>query len=350
MFKLNAVLTAAYFGSLAALFAAGRVPAVPWVFVPFLLVVSLPTAMALLAALVSIPERLGSDHPSIPVRLSLALCGIVVTASSRQAPVWLTAGALAIVVTMREWTRPKVLGLASACLALILGFATVWNSNYLLAIVTSGRLWDSHFVAFDSWMFSVMFGSTTYDNVFPLVRYGPLLAVLENSYFMLFAEVLLVTLLFVIRDRPGELARWLAVLFGTYAVGLLVFACMPVVGPHIYRPESFAVSYRMSSTFQTMHGMDTEYRAILAGSRLSGLGYFVAMPSLHVAVATLVLAAIRPTKYLHATILPVNLLLIGSTVLLGYHYLLDLPAGLVLGTAAGRVIRAGAHLPEKVGP
>src|SRR4030095_11167869 len=127
-----------------------------------------------------------------------------------------------------------------------------------------------------------------------------------------------------------DVARWLMVLFGAYALGLAVFAFVPAVGPFAYQPDAFRPDFRKSFTFSVMTAVPGEYRQLLNGGPLTGFGYFVAMPSLHVAVATLAQRALKPAPLLYWAFLPINILLMSSTFLLGYHYFLDLPAGFLV--------------------
>jgi membrane-associated phospholipid phosphatase len=80
-----------------------------------------------------------------------------------------------------------------------------------------------------------------------------------------------------------------------------------------------------------MDGMASEYTASLQRTSVNGFGYFVAIPSLHVALAVVLQAMLRFSPGHFWAFLPVNLVLALSTVLLGYHYLIDVVAGVALG-------------------
>lgn len=60
------------------------------------------------------------------------------------------------------------------------------------------------------------------------------------------------------------------------------------------------------------------------------LGGLIAFPSFHVAWAVLTTYATLPSPRLFAASLVLNVLVIASTVLLGWHYLVDVPAGILL--------------------
>ena len=79
----------------------------------------------------------------------------------------------------------------------------------------------------------------------------------------------------------------------------------------------------------------------------SMLGGMIAFPSFHVAWAALTTYAALPSRPLFRAIAALNALVVASTVLLGWHYLVDVPAGLALARAglAGR----RAHRPAAEG-
>ncbi len=61
------------------------------------------------------------------------------------------------------------------------------------------------------------------------------------------------------------------------------------------------------------------------------LGGMIAFPSFHVAWAVLTTYAALPVRRLFWAVAALNVLVVASTVLLGWHYLVDVPAGLLLG-------------------
>jgi membrane-associated phospholipid phosphatase len=139
--------------------------------------------------------------------------------------------------------------------------------------------------------------------------------------------------------QPREaVARCLGVLFGAYAIGLAMFAAFPAVGPPIYVPASFKSEWSGTFTAHLMTAMAGEYRQLQTGGQLNGFGYFVAFPSLHVAAAVILQRCMREAPWLYWTWAPVTALLILSTVVLGYHYLLDVPAGLIVGLTLCRFL------------
>jgi membrane-associated phospholipid phosphatase len=195
-----------------------------------------------------------------------------------------------------------------------------------------GRLGDDWLIAIDLWLLS----SPTYRGVFPVIESRPLFVLLERAYLFLFAEILTVAVwLSAFRPRDGD--RWVTRLFAAYAIGLVVFLIWPTVGPHIYAPESLRPEWHETRTFRTMQAMAVDYERIIAGGR-GGMNYFIAFPSLHVAAAVVCQLAVRESRALFWMLMPITSLVATSTFFLGYHYAVDVPAGVCTALAATWIV------------
>lgn len=177
--------------------------------------------------------------------------------------------------------------------------------------------------------------------MFPLFRCEGCFQLLESAYVVLFSEIFAV--IFVLHKNGYSAHLFLRSLFLCYFVGLLVFVLFPAVGPCIYFPETFSSAYHNTATFKLMHGMYAEFEALKHGAPLKGLGYFVALPSLHVAVAFLLQRFLSPFRVHFWMFIPVNTLIVLSTFNLGYHYVIDIPAGII----SANDFLSRPSLPEK---
>lgn len=156
--------------------------------------------------------------------------------------------------------------------------------------------------------------------------------------------------------RGANLARFFSVMFGCFLVGIPIFLLYPTIGPFTYQPETITEgAWRSSNTFKLMSDVVKDWQALPTGAALQGYGYFIAMPSMHVAVATVLQVFSWHCKPVFWMLLPVNVLLMLATFLLGWHYVLDAPAGLaVAGVTLGaeRLLRTwwrgreGAEAPR----
>jgi hypothetical protein len=212
-------------------------------------------------------------------------------------------------------------------LATILGYAVLWNVNYLLARFV-GAVHDPVLRAIDEWIYSWLVTSVSYREFFPLVHHDLLILVLNNAYMVLFPEVILVLLLVCQSGDRIRVFRFLKGLFTLYAIGVLCFIIYPAIGPCLYYPESLDPT---QANVQLIQGMLHDYHAAAGnGEPLIGYGYFIAIPSLHVMVALYLQRCLISFPGLYRVFLPVNLILIVSTVILGYHYILDALVAILL--------------------
>jgi hypothetical protein len=230
--------------------------------------------------------------------------------------------------------------------ALMVGaiYVVVWNANYLALVAGHPRLHDAAIRSVDESLYSAMWGrSIVYEGWFPLVQNPWLVMIFERAYLSLFTEVALV--LVVLARSPDALRWFVGRLAFCYAFALLIFVGWPVAGPCLMYPESINNAFAGVNTRAIMHSSLVEFSAIrLGGQPSTGFGYFVALPSLHVAMAVLLQFTIQQrTRIGGWVVAPINILMIASTCVLGYHYLVDVPGGVVLALAAIWLLRQRAR-------
>ncbi len=301
-------------------------------------IAALPAALTCALILGVLPSALGRPAPTVWQAMALGGIGTAVMVLWSLPVVWVGLAAGALVFTWPFRAPGRLRRVVPALAVLALGYLTVWNLNYLAALLTPGRLYDSYLMRLDLWLFGVR----DYVSVFPLVTTPTLFRLFEAGYLFLFTEIMAVTCVIVLTGGAIDVRRWVGALFSAYAVGLLVFALFPTVGPPIFAPDSFdRAAWGGTITGQILVQLGAEYTNVLGGSPLNGFGYFIAAPSLHVAVATLCQHRLGQWPWMFWAFLPANAVLIASTVVLGHHYVVDLPAGVLL--AALIIVVAGRH-------
>jgi membrane-associated phospholipid phosphatase len=236
--------------------------------------------------------------------------------------------------------------LLTGLLALGLSQAAISYLNYVALVAAAQRLRDPVLRALDLQMYSALYGRTVeYTGIFPLVSSRLGFVVFERAYTILFAEMAAVV--FALAGDVARLRSYLLRMFACYIIALGIFVVWPVVGPSLYYPESFRPGFEATTTGLWRDSSSLEFSAIRRHLQpLTGFGYFVAVPSLHTAMALLCQVSLGPSPMLFWIFLPINILIVLSTVVLGYHYVLDVPAGIGLAaivlalTAEGRT---GTH-------
>jgi hypothetical protein len=289
----------------------------PWNFVPFLLLLSLPCALVLVAMLGS-----AGRLRQIPTGVWSAVGTLAVWYSAPHV-LWPISAFLGVAL-VKELRSARFVGqVAMLVTLLVVGYVAVWNFNSLLAPLSVGRLADPSLITFDRWLLF----SPTYVGVFPIFNSALAFALLERSYLFLFAEILVVVI-WMAAFQPRQAYWWIARLFTAYGIGLVIFLIWPTVGPHIYAPDSLRSEWHHTTTFRTMQSMAIDYQRIVGGGR-GGMNYFIAFPSLHVAAAVTCQLSVRGSRPVFWALLPVTVLVSSSTFLLGYHYALDVPGGVL---------------------
>jgi len=304
-----------YAASLAALVHAGLRPAVPWDFA--LLVPILLVPFAIIFYFYS-TQQIHSMLDIAAAASILVLYNVFL--------IWPIL-ALALFASRAASTRQYQWRLfLDGMVTMILGYATLWNLNYLLARFVA-TVHDPVLRATDEWIYSWFLPSVNYTDFFPIVDNDFLVLLLNNAYSVLFPEIMLVLFLVCQTGEARRVSRFLKGLFALYAVGILCFLMYPAIGPCLYYPESLDPT---RTNFQLIQGMRHDYYAALKGETLAGYGYFIAVPSLHVMVALYLQRCLLSFSRLYRVFLPVTFTLIASTVVLGYHYIVDALIAVIL--------------------
>ena len=128
----------------------------------------------------------------------------------------------------------------------------------------------------------------------------------------------------------GDRRRLRVLLYGTaYSsiAGSLFYYFFPSSGPAgvFHSPDFLHVQSLTHLKYEQVHGF-------LPVTTL--LGGLIAFPSFHVVWSVLVTYAALPRKRLFQGAVALNTVVIASTVLLGWHYLVDVPAGVLLALAS----------------
>ncbi len=339
---------AVYAASLLLLLWIGLRPAIPLSFLPKVVLIGAPVAVCALY----VESLLETRGRAVKV-LAAGLLAVAILLWYRHYVLYCVLAALFLPYTRAvRWSGSAFKSIGFALVALVIGFGAVWNLNYLVAAASHGRLHDAPLLEFDRWIYSLLSGVPgDAAGMFPLIHSPAAVKVFENAYVVLFPEMVLTVAALGLRSRAGELERFLLAFFASYGIAVVVFLAYPVVGPPIYRPETFSVAFHDSLTRQLMQGMASEYRNAVERTALNGFGYFVAIPSLHVIDAIVLQWYLRKSPVLAYCFLPINIAIALSTVVLGYHYSVDVVAGggvaaLVIRVAEGPRLKLPSIRPE----
>jgi PAP2 superfamily len=147
--------------------------------------------------------------------------------------------------------------------------------------------------------------------------------ILGMSYNSLQYQVAYLPLIIIAGRKINYIREFYALLLLTALFGFTFYYFFPTMGPasFIESPYFFKEQYATGIKFTEIH------RHLLPTTLDGGM---VAMPSFHVIWAWLCLYMVRCWPVVFILLLPVNLLLVASCVLLGWHYFIDLIGSVIV--------------------
>lgn len=151
--------------------------------------------------------------------------------------------------------------------------------------------------------------------------------ILEMGYDFLYLELIAVPLILPFFEGNKTVSHFFITMLLAFIIGTTIYYFFPTAAP----ASVFHSRYFMSgehATFLKFYNIH-HYHAVSSGD-----GGLIAFPSFHVAWAVILTCAVFRKKWLFIPLTMINILLIISTVLLGFHYLVDVFGGILLAALA----------------
>lgn len=197
-----------------------------------------------------------------------------------------------------------------------------------LFVVTEPR--DSLIVMVES----LLFGQPFYQTVAAWAAKNPWAVSLSDwVYFLFFHHIALVALFLFSRADRLEETRYFVTLVACYLIGSLSYFLLPTLGPVFYDPERFSYIRKVVSftpMIQDLLQHSTESVASGQLKTISTYAFIAGMPSLHMAHETVMLYFSRKSRAMFLLSLMFWMLSFSAVLVLGWHYLFEALAGLVL--------------------
>ena len=232
---------------------------------------------------------------------------------------------------------------------LFAGLILVFAFNDVVAAAKDIRGYDWFFLRADSFL---LHGST----ISGLVRKASLafsprtFAFAETMYYRMFDQVGAAIILISVTQGAKRGLQFVGTMLTAYYVALLVFYFWPSMGPFVTCPDHFVhfphwlKTYEFQRTFiANAKLMSTQYKSL---SKVN-TDYFIAFPSLHIALPIIVLWFMRRWKRVVFCLVAYDILLIPAILLLEWHYLIDLLGGAVVAVIAIIINRSPNGTLEK---
>jgi hypothetical protein len=271
---------------------------------------------------------------------------------ARLASLWMVPIVIVVAITLLEFfertltetqsLKQKVLTLLMPALYLFVGLLLVFAYNDIAVTTRPFVAYDSLLDRADSVLFGGASPATTAHRL--MLSFPPWADTFTETiyYYCMFPQIGGALILIALRRGTVQALHFVGAVLLTYYVALGVFWAWPTMGPFFLgQPGAVRTSVGpLTSEFQTR--VIAQIQSLWAGRGLPsiGLDYYIAFPSLHIALPMLTAWFLRPWRRLVYSLLAFQLLLVAAIYLLEWHYVVDLLGGaLIAGTVIAISLR-----------
>jgi len=294
-------------------------------------------------------ERIQRDK--LRIVLGLAFFLILFWAFTWLKAIILTVDAIAV-LEFRERSTPAFRREATRsvlipAIYLFAGFLLIFAYNDIILSVRFYGATDAAFDAMDKWLLR---GTSVRDLCHWAVRSLPVsfFNFLEFIYFGMFPQIgaaLILSTLYYGRKRG---LQFVGTILTAYYISLLLFYMWPSQGPYYLCPNHFSQFPSTLRSYGSQSGSLESSKALwnhLLRARIS-FDYFIAFPCMHIAQPLIAMWFLRRWRRMVIALAAYDVLLLVAIVLLEWHYIVDIFAGILVAGVAiamvdGHGIRAG---------
>ena len=255
----------------------------------------------------------------------------------------LTVDAIAV-LEFRERLQPAVrrqaaLSVLIPAIYLFAGFLLVFAYNDIIVSVRFYGATDTAFRAMDRWLLR---GTSVSELSQWAVRRFPvgLFRFLEFVYFGMFPQIGAALIVTAIDRGRSRALRFVGTILTAYYLALILFFLWPSQGPYYLCPNHFSEFPRTLRAYAAQEASLANCKALWNHVRIRHIStdYYIAFPCMHIAQPLVVLWFLRGWRRMTAALALYDVLLLASIVLLEWHYVVDILAGvLVAGVAIAAV-------------
>lgn len=242
----------------------------------------------------------------------------------------------------------RMIAMLASAAYLFLGISLVLVYNDIIIASRFPLSWDNALNKVDMRVFGGRSVSDVAHTLFTILPTG-FLRFLDFVYFQMFLVVGAAFLISAYYSFRRGL-QFAGACLTAYYLGLLVFYIWPTYGPYIFCIGHAAryPPYLTSYIFQK--GGIAGLQAIAQHqSRSVASGYYIAFPSLHIALPVIAMWFLRRWRPVFWLLAAYNGLLACAVVVLEWHYALDIPGGIAVAALALAVVRAKpVQLPKEI--
>lgn len=161
--------------------------------------------------------------------------------------------------------------------------------------------------------------------------------ILQYSYFSLYSQICAVLFLTCLLGGQPLAMRYVRAMLIGYSIALFLFFFWPASGPYLISPAHLSGSSPSLRAFEIQDGLVKRAQLIWAHKLVSDAGmvdltdYYIAFPCMHIGLVTIAIWFVYPWKRMAWLIIVFDtILLVPSIILLQWHYITDLFAGVAV--------------------
>jgi len=162
-------------------------------------------------------------------------------------------------------------------------------------------------------------------------------ALVDGYYYRMFDQVGAAVLIISACQGMKRGLRLVGTLLTAYYIALLIFYLWPSMGPFYTCADHFSHFPHWLETYANQRAIIANAKILSSQFRSQnriGTDYFIAFPSLHVALPIVVLWFMRPWRRIFYILVVYDIVLVPVILLLEWHYVVDLLGGVLLAAAA----------------
>jgi hypothetical protein len=261
---------------------------------------------------------------------------------------WVKALILTVdtVAILEFFRRPKPEDRRNAARAVLLpalylfvGFLLVFAYNDIILSVRFFGTTDAAFNAMDRWLLhgnSVSSLCHWAANHFPVSFFR----VLEFIYFGMFSQIGATLILTGLYDGSRRAFQFVGTILTAYYLALALFYLWPSQGPYYLCPTHFSVFPNPLQSYALQKWSIANSQALWRHVPIRHIStdYYIAFPCMHIAQPLVVMWFLKRWKRILAVLAAYDMLLLVAIVLLEWHYIVDIIAGVLV---AGLAIAVG---------
>jgi hypothetical protein len=273
------------------------------------------------------------------VLLALVCFGLLSFTTGLSVALLLTADTL-FIVELAERAKPegrkfhkKIISVLVVATYMFVGILLVFIYNDLIVASRFPLSYDQALNRIDS---RILLGHNVSEIAHATFRALPrsLLRFTDAAYFQMFL-LLGATLLISACHSTRRGLQFAGTCLTAYYLALIIFFIWPTYGPYFYCVDHAAryPSYLATYLFQRGGLPSLKVIAEHQGKYL-GSGYYIAFPSLHIALPLIAMWFFRKWRPVFWLLAAYTVLVMFAVVILEWHYLLDIPGGIVVAVVA----------------